>query len=329
MLKVENLSRAWGDKVVLDELSFDLQPGEIYGLLGPNGSGKTTTIRILCGLLRQDAGAVFLDGAPLIPDVSRSRLGLATQEVALYRDLSCRENLEFFAEMWGLDRRSARARTEELIEMFGLEEYRDTAAGILSGGWQRRLHVAISVVHMPDIAILDEPTAGLDVEARSDLWRAIRSLRERGSTILLTTHDLQEAERVCDRVGILKGGRIAAEGSIAELRSLVPAASLAEVECVDDESAVTRGEASGWLVRRYRDRLTFLMPNRIELASVVGVFDGIDVSSVALREVNLEHAYLEVTAGAQRPVPRALAPSAWFASSLLRSIASARSGCRT
>ena len=162
MLRVENLVKSWGARRAVDGVSLKIEKGEIYALVGPNGSGKTTTIGMIAGLVEPDAGSVFVDAG------DAARPGLAAQELSLYRDLTPRENLQFFSRMHGLNRRTAAERASELLVRFGFNANGDVLAGNLSGGWQRRLHVAIALVQRASIVILDEPTAGLDVDARMD-----------------------------------------------------------------------------------------------------------------------------------------------------------------
>ncbi len=289
MLRVENLVKSWGDRRAVDDLSFEIGRGEIYALVGPNGSGKTTTIGMIAGLVRPDSGKVHIEMS------ESARPGLAVQELSLYRDLTPRENLQFFSRMHGFDRHGATGRAGELLELFDFDGYADVRASKLSGGWQRRLHVAIALVQRSSVVMLDEPTAGLDVDARMDLWAIIRRLRADGISFLVTTHDLAEAERMCDRVGILHEGRLAAEGTLNELRPIVPAARLTEVESTDVEAVRRRCDELGWQVRDYAGRMTAWLPERLEIAEVVDHLGGLPLESVAMREVGLEHVWLEVT----------------------------------
>lgn len=289
MLRVENLVKAWGARRAVDGLSFEIGKGEIYALVGPNGSGKTTTICMIAGLVKPDAGSVHVEAG------TTARLGLAAQQISLYRDLTPRENLKFFGRMHGLGRRRAAERAYELLELFSFDAQGNVPASTLSGGWQRRLHVAIALVQHSSIVILDEPTAGLDVEARMDLWAIIRRLRAEGVSFLISTHDLAEAERMCDRVGILHHGRLVAEGTISELQQLVPAARLAEVESTDVEAVHRRCMELGWQVRVDAGRTTVLLPERLEISAVIDNFRGLPLHSVMMREVALENVWLEVT----------------------------------
>jgi ABC-2 type transport system ATP-binding protein len=294
MLKVRDLEKSFGQKMVLDKLSFSIDQHDIYGLLGPNGAGKTTTINIICNLLDADAGMISIKGNP-VSETTKHLIGFVPQEISLYQDLTCRENLLFFAQIYGLQGSEKAERASELIQMLHLNEYENKKVSTLSGGWRRRVNIAVALVHSPSILILDEPTAGLDIEARYELWELLRQFDDSGVSILLTTHLLEEAERLCSCIGILQKGRIVAEGSLDKLRTLVPAEQLAVIETEDEQTLCNKAQTFGWEYRRYGGRLILLMPNRYVLKDVVNKFDGIPLSSISLQEVGLEHVYLEVT----------------------------------
>ena len=299
-LRFRSIRKSFGDRLVLNGLDLTIESGEVYGLLGPNGCGKSTAINILSNLLDPDTGTVELAGQAASRETKRL-VGICPQEIALYRDLTPPENLRFFAEIYGLKRAEQAQRVAELVRLFGLEPHARTPVGALSGGWQRRVNIAVALVHAPAILVLDEPTAAVDVEARHDLWAMIEALRSGGTTILLTTHHLEEAERLCSRVGIMKDGRVAQEGSIAELLALVPGRAVALIESADEAAVIRRAEELGWGLRRYAGRLGCLLPQQLSLRSVVDALSDVDVSSVSLQRVSLEHAYLEVTQGGSLP----------------------------
>jgi ABC-2 type transport system ATP-binding protein len=294
VITVQNLKKSFGDKQVLNELSFSIVPGEIYGLLGPNGSGKTTTINILCNLLDADAGTILVKGNR-VSENTKYNIGVVPQEISIYRDLTCKENLNFFSNLYGLNGSNKCKRIQELIQSFQLTPYVNANVINLSGGWQRRVNIAVALVHSPAVLILDEPTAGLDVEARYELWTLIENLRKMGVTILLTTHYLEEAERLCSRIGILHQGRLVAEGSLENLRSLIPAKELAVVDTEEEEDACEKASSLGWEYRNYGGRLTFWLPRKLTLKEFVEAFDNIPLSSVSLLKVGLEHVYIEMT----------------------------------
>ncbi|MFQ6115152.1 MAG: ABC transporter ATP-binding protein [bacterium] len=294
MIEVKDLRKSFGNKVVLDALTFSVDSGEIYGLLGPNGAGKTTAINILSNLLDADSGRIVINGN-MVSENTKFLIGVVPQETSVYKDLTCRENLLFFARLYGLHASQKIERVSELIQALNLGEYANTEVSKLSGGWQRRVNIAIALVHSPSVLILDEPTTGLDVEARYELWELIDNLKSTGVTILLTTHQLEEAERLCSRIGIIKNGQIMAEGSLDELRAIIPAKLLAVLETNDYKSLCQKADSFGWTHRHYGGRLTLWLPEQFTLKDIVDKFDGIQLSSVSLREVGLEHVYVEVT----------------------------------
>lgn len=294
MIRVHDLEKSFGDKVVLNKLSFSIEQDDIYGLLGPNGAGKTTTINILCNLLDADAGLISVKGNP-VSEITKHLVGIVPQEISIYKDLTCRENLMFFGSIYGLNGSEKTERIKELIQRLNLNAYENIKVDNLSGGWRRRVNIAAALVHAPSILILDEPTAGLDIEARYDLWELIKNLRDSGVSILMTTHQLEEAERLCSCIGILQKGCIVAEGSLDKLRKLVPAKQLAVIETEEEQTLCDKARSFDWDYRRYGGRLLLLLPDKYVLKDVVNKLDGIPLSSISLQEVGLEHVYLEVT----------------------------------
>jgi ABC-2 type transport system ATP-binding protein len=269
------------------------------GLLGPNGCGKSTVLKIVCKLLSLDAGQVRLMGKPLSELSYRARglVGLCTQHSALYPDLLPAENLHFFARLYGLSDQDRQHRVAELMKSFELETFANTRVGQLSGGWQQRLHLAVSLVHRPKLLLLDEPTAAVDVEARMDLWRLIESLRNSGTNILLTSHHLAEAERLCSRVALMRSGQVVAEGSVPELLARIPGQAVAKVQSEDKEAVIQRARDLGWQVRQHADQVRLLLPEAFSLREIVDALDGTQVSAVSVHPVTLEDAYLELVGG--------------------------------
>ncbi len=293
VLGIEGLHKRFGSQTVLDGLDLQVARGEIVGLLGPNGCGKSTTLNIVCGLLDADAGQVRIGGEPVSARTA-SRVGLCPQASALYPDLRPAENLDFFARLYGLDAIQRRRRVDELMQRFELTAHAGTRVDRLSGGWQQRLNLAVALVHGPQLLVLDEPTAAVDVQARLALWGLIEELRDGGMTIVLTTHQIQEAERLCSRVALMRSGRVAAVGSVPELLARVPAQAVAVLQTRDEAATMRRAQALGWAVRRHAGQLLCLLPRASSLREVAQALDGGEVSSVSLQPVTLEHAYLEL-----------------------------------
>jgi ABC-2 type transport system ATP-binding protein len=292
LLQIRALRRRFAAREVLRGLDLDVEAGAIVGLLGPNGCGKSTTLNIVAGLLRADSGQVLIAGGPVSPH-SAALVGYCPQDSALYRDLLPAENLDFFARLYGLGGAQRKSRVDELMQRFGLLPHAASRAGRLSSGWQQRLSLAVALVHAPRLLLLDEPSSAVDVAARQALWVLIDGLRAAGTTILLTTHQLAEAERLCSRVALLQDGRIAALGSVAELQARVPARAVAQLQTADEAATLQRAAALGWAVRRYGGQLCCLLPQAATLREVVEALDGAAVTAVSVTPVTLEHAYLE------------------------------------
>jgi len=226
-IRTVSLTKRYKDQTAVDRLSLTVPQGELFALLGVNGAGKTTTIKMLCCLTQPSEGDAFLNGASIVSDAPavKRRIGLSPQETAVAPNLSVRENLELMCGVHGFSGEKRRAQTERLAGQFVLEPILGKRAGKLSGGWQRRLSLAMALIGEPEILFMDEPTLGLDVLAREELWDAIRALK--GTiTIVLTTHYMEEAEALSDRVGILRDGRLLALGTPEALRARAGAATL-------------------------------------------------------------------------------------------------------
>lgn len=294
MLKVHRLTKSYGQRPVLQNLSLSLAPGEIYGLLGPNGSGKTTTINLICSLIEADSGSIQLCQQP-VSRKTKSLLGVAPQENLLYDSLTCAENLTFFARLYGLSGQNCAERVQGCLQAVGLADRAKSPVEILSGGMQRRMNMAIALVHQPKLLILDEPTNGLDIEARYGIWELIRQLKSQGITILLTTHLLEEAERLCQRIGILKDGAIVAEGTLRDLQRLIPAQEIVIVQTGVEAQAMERAAAHGLTHRHYGSDLAIWLPEQRSLQEIVALFDGIPLDSISRQPVRLENIYIEVT----------------------------------
>ncbi len=294
MLEITNLKKAYGQREVLRGLTLHIEPGEIYGLLGPNGAGKTTTINILCNLLNADSGELRIGGQS-VSEATKKIIGVAPQENLLYKTLSCAENLRFFAKIYGIRGKNCDRRIQYCLEAVGLADRANSPVESLSGGMQRRMNVAVALVHNPQLLILDEPTTGLDIETRYDIWALIQQLRADGMTILLTTHLLDEAERLCQRIGVLKGGQIVAEGTLPELRKMIPAKEIVMIRTQQEDAAIARGEAAGFTKRYYGGDLAFWLPEQLELKEILDIFDGIPLDSISRQPIQLEHIYIEIT----------------------------------
>lgn len=229
IIEIKGLVKKFKDVTAVDGLNLAVKRGELFSLLGENGAGKTTTIKILCDLLKSDSGEVRLFNKTYLEDGQsiKDKINLSPQETAVAPYLTVEENVNLIATLYGEDKLSAKEKTEKVISKLGLTEVKKRKAKTLSGGMQRRLSIAMALVTDPEIIFLDEPTLGLDVRARRELWRIIKNLKG-NTTIILTTHYMEEAEELSDRVGIMKKGKLIALGSVEELKALSGGKNLEE-----------------------------------------------------------------------------------------------------
>jgi ABC-2 type transport system ATP-binding protein len=229
-IDIRALRKAFGQLVAVEGLTLSVKRGEVFGLLGPNGSGKTTTIRMLCGLLTPTSGTATVAGCDVVKDSEavRRRLGYMSQKYGLYDDLTVRENIEFYGGIYGLSGKQVAARIQVLIAELGLEGRVHQFAGTLSGGWKQRLALACATAHEPPVLFLDEPTAGVDPASRRRFWQIIHTLAQRGTTILVTTHYMDEAAR-CDRLAFMSGGHLIALGTPDEVTKQFGQATVEDV----------------------------------------------------------------------------------------------------
>ncbi len=220
MLKANELSKSYKDIKALAGISLEVKKSELYGLLGPNGAGKSTCINIMSSLIKPDSGEVFYDGKLLSANRKHCRqiLGVVPQEIALYEDLTAFENLMFWGKLYGMKGKALEAKIDELLRMMGLYDRRKHKVATYSGGMKRRINIAAALLHDPEIVFMDEPTVGIDPQSRNLIFEVIEQLHSKGLTMIYTTHYMEEAERLCDRIGIIDEGKILREGTLAELR---------------------------------------------------------------------------------------------------------------
>jgi ABC-2 type transport system ATP-binding protein len=303
-----DLRRRFGDLVAVDGVGFTIAAGETYGLLGPNGAGKTTTISMIAGLLDRESGDVIVAGQPMTTMTvqAKAAIGYVPQDLAIYPDLSGLENLVFFARLYGMSRPQARTRAREVLELIGLSDRAGDQTSKYSGGMKRRLNVGLGLLNHPRLLILDEPTVGVDPQSRNAILESVAGLSGAGMAVLYTTHYMEEAERLCDRVGIIDHGKLIAEGTrrelvgmVGELDSVALAASgdlagaaeaLAALDCVQKSSVTEDG--IDLVVADARANL----PGILTTASTSGV----TIRSVEVTEPDLEAVFLHLTGRALR-----------------------------
>jgi ABC-2 type transport system ATP-binding protein len=302
LLKVEHLSKVFGAIRAVDDVSFEVRAGEIYGLLGPNGAGKTTTISMISGLLKPDVGEVFVGGGSFWSDPQKAKrlMGVVPQELAIYEELSGRENLEFWGRMAGLSSRDARSRAKELLEALALTDRAQDAVKKYSGGMKRRINLGCALLHRPQLLLLDEPTVGIDPQARLNILEYIRNLRATGTAILYTTHYLEEAENLCQRIGIIDHGRLLAEGTLGELQDRLGGDRVFALEADFGSSSPDRWEG---FLQRFR---VIQKTERQLVVAAIGARDPseclrellnlpVHVENVSLKRPSLNDVFLQLT----------------------------------
>ncbi|MCW3995960.1 MAG: ABC transporter ATP-binding protein [Candidatus Bathyarchaeota archaeon] len=218
-IKIQNLNKKFEDKLAVENLNLEVAKGELFGLLGPNGAGKTTTINILCGLIKPTSGTVQIHGFDVQNDTQKVKelIGVCIQETAIYPYLSGKENLELFGKLYGMNKKAIKERSNLLLNKMGLADDAKRVTAKYSGGMKRRLSLALAFIHDPQIAFLDEPTVAMDPQSRHAVWDFIKEQKNKGKTIVLTTHYMEEAQELCDRVGIIDHGKLIALGVPSEL----------------------------------------------------------------------------------------------------------------
>ena len=308
VLECDRLTRRFGDRAAVDDVSFRVAAGETYGLLGPNGAGKTTTIRMVCALLPPNSGTVAIAGRPVRGAAleARSLVGYVPQDIALYPDLTARENLRFFGRMYHLGGRTLASRIDEVLDVINLTDRGDERVESFSGGMRRRLNIGAGLIHRPTLLVLDEPTVGVDPQSRHAILESVHQLGETGMAVLYTTHYMEEAERICDRVGILDHGRLIAEGTQRELVAKLAEHDRIELSATGDLAGfalacrqlhgVTGVDASDGQVHLLADDGRRLLPLVLETAER---FDT-SVRSVTVVEPDLEAVFLHLTGTALR-----------------------------
>jgi len=308
LLVCSDLRKRFKERVAVDGVGFHIDPGETYGLLGPNGAGKTTSISIICGLLERDGGEVRVAGRAVDIDAveAKAAIGYVPQDLAIYPDLSARENLRFFGKLQRMKGARLDERVAAVLDLTGLTDRADDRTDDYSGGMKRRLNIGIGLLHQPQLLVLDEPTVGVDPQSRNAILEAVEELRAGGMSILYTTHYMEEAERLCDRIGIIDEGKILAEGTRRELVGMVgqldrvtltatgPLAIAAEaLRGIEGVADATVAEGS---IEVTAEVARTLLPQIIQVAAGAGA----TISSVEVVEPDLEAVFLHLTGKALR-----------------------------
>jgi len=308
ILTAESLVKRFNGLTAVNDVSFSIAEGETFGLLGPNGAGKTTSISMVCGLLEPDGGQVMVAGERISTGTTKGKaaIGLVPQDLAIYPDLSGRENLVFFGRLYGLDGDRLETRVAEILDVVGLTDRKDDLTKEYSGGMKRRLNIGIGLLHRPRLLILDEPTVGVDPQSRNAILESVEALSREGIAVLYTTHYMEEAERLCDRVAIIDEGEIKAEGTRRELVSMVGEKDRISIEgsgnlgvavdAVRVLPGVTEASSSEHRIEIIAEDASSILP-----ALLSGITEaGGTIAGVEVEEPNLEAVFLHLTGKALR-----------------------------
>ncbi|TET70692.1 MAG: ABC transporter ATP-binding protein [Candidatus Aminicenantes bacterium] len=302
MLKIAHLSKSFDSIKAVDDISLEVKKGEIFGLLGPNGAGKTTTISMIASLLRPDTGKIYIDSLDTETDLKKIKkmMGIVPQEMAFYEELSAKENLIFWGKLQGVGRKTLEERIRFYLEKTGLLGRENDPLKKYSGGMKRRINLIIGLIHQPKLLLLDEPTIGIDVQTRLNIYEIIKEASSQGTTILYTTHNLQEAEELCHRIGIMDQGKILAEGTLTELIKIVG----------EKDIALISGDFSAETGRKILSSLKETTVISLEDGKIILSLDaskkipvllqdffkeGISIDDVSIKQPNLESVFLKLT----------------------------------
>ncbi len=301
MIHVQELTKTYDGYEALKGVSFSIKEGECYGLLGPNGAGKTTTISIMSSILKPDSGDVFINGRNIYTQAAASKkeIGVVPQEIALYNELSASDNLLFWGKMYGVPKKDLKVRMDELLNLLGLYERRNDKIGIYSGGMKRRINIAAALLHRPKVLFMDEPTVGIDPQSRNLIFEVVEKLHNQGITIVYTTHYMEEAERLCNRIGIIDNGKIIAEGTLDELKKntnaketiVVTFNNLDERNALKIRSSWSDSKLFDNVVHFYTSDLKKGLPEIIARCHETET----DITNIEFLKVNLETVFLSLT----------------------------------
>lgn len=304
MINIKNVLKKYGNNTAIDDLSLDIKEGEIFGLLGPNGAGKTSLINAIIGLNKIDKGDIFIFGKTLDENEKeiKRQMGIVPQDLAIYNDLTAYENIDLFASLYGLKGKEKNNNINEVLGFVGLLDKKDEYPKSFSGGMKRRLNIAVAIVHQPKLVIMDEPTVGIDPQSRNKILESVRILNKRGTTIIYTTHYMEEVEAVCSNIGIIDSGKLIAKGSKEELKNLVQDEEKAifkikplDINLLEDirniegvNSAIKKDESLEIIWNREESKLS-------NIVKLIGSKDDINIESIKVESPNLETVFLTLT----------------------------------
>lgn len=302
MLKIDHLSKAFGTNVAVNEISFEVSVGEIFGFLGPNGAGKTTTISMIAGLLTPDSGQIYVDSMAIEGNLKKIKrlMGVVPQEMAFYEELSAKENLYFWGRLQGVNKKTLDERIQYYLEKTGLLGRENEPLKKYSGGMKRRINLIIGLIHQPKLLLLDEPTIGIDVQTKLNIYELIKTASAKGTTILYTTHNLQEAEELCHRIAIIDLGEILAMGTLEELIQIV---GEKDIVIISGKFSIDQGrriissfeQTAALSIEEGKIVLTLEASKKIPVLLENFFKEGIVIDDISIKQPNLESVFLKLT----------------------------------
>lgn len=303
IVKINRINKSFANKKVLNNISLEVEKGDFFGLIGPNGAGKSTLIQIMCGLIEADSGSVNLfdmDYGSSAIDI-KSRYGLVPQELAIFESLTAKDNLDYFGRMYGLKGQLLRDRIDEVMEVIGLEPKDKKKVKNYSGGMKRRLNIGCSILHRPDLLILDEPTVGIDAQSRNNIFDFLRSINDKGTTIIYTSHYMEEVESLCNNIFIMDLGEEVAYGEKSELKAMYGGEITIEIKLSDIKEGLEAEieNISGVTSSRSNGNILLVKANKKDLnfTNLFKVIEGkaISINNISIEESNLEEIFLDIT----------------------------------
>lgn len=300
MIQVQNLSKSFQSVKAVDNISFTIDKGEIFGLLGPNGAGKSTTLNMISTLLKSDHGSILIDGEEVKTNSNtyKQLIGVVPQEISLYEELSAYDNLLFWGDLYGISAKDLRQRIYNVLELIGLFDRKDDLIKTYSGGMKRRINIAASLLHNPKVLLMDEPTVGIDPQSRNHIFDVIETLNKQGMTIIYTTHYMEEVERLCNRIAIIDSGKIIAQGTQPELQELVEAKENVQLtfDFLSEQQVIEIGTLMPYAMIQ-KEHVLIIEATVKELSHIITACNDLNliISDIQLKKVNLETIFLNLT----------------------------------
>ncbi|SHI43821.1 ABC transporter ATP-binding protein [Aquimarina spongiae] len=300
MIQVQNLSKSFQNIQAVNDISFTINKGEIFGFLGPNGAGKSTTLHMMSTIIKSDEGSIYIDGIATNdhPSACKQLIGVVPQEISLYEELSAYQNLMFWGNLYGIQKDVLKERIHTTLELIGLLDRKKDLIKTYSGGMKRRINIAAALLHQPKVLFMDEPTVGIDPQSRNHIFEVIETLNEQGMTIVYTTHYMEEVERLCDRIAIIDSGKIIAQGTQTELKELVPTKESIQLEysLLSENNLQELQKLLPYSINADKNKIC-IEGSVQELSNVITVSNELQLSikDIQLNKVNLEAIFLHLT----------------------------------